>query len=301
VSWSGEGPYRDRFCQPPADLVARLRASLETLGIDVIRTPAGVRTPAASRHDSVDQIPIERYLLAPLRQAVARGELVVTPAGLLEPCPPDRFRGRHEAEVFAEMLAADDEVLAPAAVLARLVAPLERSLRFRTTGSVNAYEVQRARLPLRGESLGLYVLRDAGGIIRLAVFSHGESIFNRRDDPVLIQAKLNATELAVLLPSSYLTPWAESPPAWEPGESARIREVFQRTSPLESSTPLPGERIVAGLRASPGRAVGSVLFSTAGRTPADFDGAVLVAASVRPEDSMFLYHAAGIVSTGGGI
>ena len=35
--------------------------------------------------------------------------------------------------------------------------------------------------------------------------------------------------------------------------------------------------------------------------PGDFDAAVLVAPSVRPEDNTFLYHARGIVSTGGGI
>jgi len=35
--------------------------------------------------------------------------------------------------------------------------------------------------------------------------------------------------------------------------------------------------------------------------PGDFDAAVLVAPSVRPEDSTVLYHARGIVSTGGGI
>jgi pyruvate,water dikinase len=47
--------------------------------------------------------------------------------------------------------------------------------------------------------------------------------------------------------------------------------------------------------------VGRALFGTEGRVPGDFDAAVLVAPSVRPEDNTFLYHARGVVSTGGGI
>jgi pyruvate,water dikinase len=53
--------------------------------------------------------------------------------------------------------------------------------------------------------------------------------------------------------------------------------------------------------AAPGRATGFAVFHTEGRAPADLDGAVLVARAVRPEDAPWLRHAAGIVSTGGGI
>ncbi len=298
VAWSGRGPYRDRFPVPSTDRLGPLRDSLERLAID-IGPPA-----ASSEHDGVGQTWFERHVLGPLRQAVARGELLAAPGGF-HPCPPERFRRRHEAEVLAEILGGEVEALISAARLAELVGPLERSLRFRTTGSVNAYEVQRARLPLLGEHLGLYVLRDAGGIIRLALFAYGEVIFNRRDDvshPWSSNAGLSAHDLAVLLRrSNYLTPLAEPPSACDPEEAARIRETFRGTNPIEPRAPLPGERLVSGLRASPGRAVGRVLFTTAGRTPGDMDGAVLVAASVRPEDGIFLHHAAGIVSTGGGI
>ena len=65
--------------------------------------------------------------------------------------------------------------------------------------------------------------------------------------------------------------------------------------------PSPASASSGASAASPGRAVGRALFGTEGREPEDFDAAVLVAPSVRPEDNTFLYHARGIVSTGGGI
>ena len=56
-----------------------------------------------------------------------------------------------------------------------------------------------------------------------------------------------------------------------------------------------------GTVAAPGRATGFAEFHTGGRQVADLDGCVLVARAVRPEDVPWLRHAAGIVSTGGGI
>ncbi len=298
VPWSGEGSYRDRLHLPSADLLLPLHSALEELGLDIVSFP----TPGESQ--GVGAMALERLLLRPLREAVARGELMVTPDGFRK-CPPQRFQRKHEAEALAEILGRDDTTIREAALLGQLVAPLERTLSFQTTGSVNGYEVQRARLPLLGESLGLHVLRDAGGIVRLAVFTHGESIYKRRDDPNdtwRSNESLSVPELTLLLRrSNYLAPGVESPGEWEAEEAERIREMFGRTSPFEPRAPLRGESVLRGLRASPGRAVGRVLFSTVGRLPADFDGAVLVAASVRPEDSIVLHHAAGIVSTGGGI
>jgi phosphohistidine swiveling domain-containing protein len=86
-----------------------------------------------------------------------------------------------------------------------------------------------------------------------------------------------------------------------PIDAGHIREYFRQPNPHRTPAPLPGERLATGLKASPGRAVGIALFGTERRTPTDFDGAVLISPTVQPEDSTFLYHARGIVSTGGGI
>lgn len=297
LAWSGEPPYQDRFRvpPPPPDLTKRLLASLREL--DVEMAPLVETEPARL----IGQDRLERHLLRPLRAAVARGQLVVTADGL-RPCPPELFERRHEAEIFAEMLAAGD--VAAAARLARLMAPLERTLRFRATGRINGHELQRSWLSLRGESLALYVLRDGDGIIRLALFAHGDVPGRRREsasspweaawscDPVVLAA--------ILRRNSYLTPGADPAPAGA-GEEAEILAWFRRPRAVPGPPPLPGERVLQGFRASPGRTAGRALFGTEGRAPEDFDEAVLVAPAVRPEDNTFLYHARGIVSTGGGI
>jgi phosphohistidine swiveling domain-containing protein len=195
--------------------------------------------------------------------------------------------------------------MAASVKLARLVAPLERSLRFRTTGDVNGHEVQRARLTLPGEAVDLYVLRDAAGMIRLAFFTRGESLGRRREDPgdawIRSGSSDDAALASLLRSNSYLAAGTETALEGAMDEAARTRDVFRRTSRPKPPSPLPGEGIMSGLRASPGRVVGKALFRTAGRRPQDFDGAVLVAPLLRPEDNTFLFHAAGIVSTGGGV
>jgi pyruvate, water dikinase len=296
VAWSGEPPYRDRFrATPPPGLSMRLQGSLRALGLEAAPLVEEEARPL------LGQIRLERQVLRPLREAVSRGQLVASADGL-KARPPELFERKHEAEVFAGLLAAGD--VGPAARLSRLVAPLERTLRFRVTGRVNGHDVQHARLPLRGESLALFVLRDAGGMIRLALFAHGDVLGRRREGASgrwEATWSADAAELAALLRRhSYL------PPGTEPGETsaeeaAEVLASFRRPRVAQGPRPLPGERILQGFRASPGRAVGRALFGTAGRAPEDFDAAVLVAPSVRPEDNTFLYHARGIVSTGGGI
>ena len=296
LAWSGEPPYQDRFrVPPPAGFLKALQALPGELGLELV--------PLVGEEGGrlIGQLRLERQLLRPLREAVLRGQLVATAAGL-KARPPELFERWHEAEVFAEMLGQGD--VAPAVRLARLVAPLERTLRFRATGRVNGHELQRARLPLRGESLSLFVLRDAGGIIRLALFARGEVLGLRREED---SARWEATWssdpaelLALLRRNNYLPPGAE-PGAVRADEAAEVLAWFRRPHTLEAPRPLPGERVLSGLRASPGRTVGRTLFGTEGRVPDDFDEAVLVAPSVRPEDNTFLYHARGIVSTGGGI
>lgn len=298
-SWSGLGPYRDRFTVPaPTEFFARLRTRLDELNLDLIRFDAEVR------HRSFDQVDIEQGLLRPVREALTRGEIVATPEGLRRR-PPELFRKEHEAEKFAELLDSGNELIHNSSVLAAMVAPLERSLRLETTGSINGYEVQRGRLALRGDDLTLYFLRDGIGSAHLALFVHGEALFSSREsprDPWRSNASTSAAELATLLRrNNYVTPGTVDSFAFPRPGPEKIRESFQKGNGTRRPPPQPGEQIAIGLKASPGRTVGTTLFGTAARSPKDFIGAVMVAPFVRPEDSTFLYHSAGIVSTGGGV
>jgi pyruvate,water dikinase len=299
IPWNGEGPYRDQFsAPPPPSLFAALRVSLG--GIDEGLLPS--LEEAGSR--PIGQIRLEELLLRPLRAALRRGEIVETPGGY-RPRPREVAERMDEAVRFAEILSGGADAAAGAAAVAALVAPLERMLRFRTTGSVNGYEVQRARLALRGESLGLFVLRDDGGVIRLALFADDTILSRGREDasgPWRENAKSDVAELASLLRrSNYVSPGVDPITEASAGEVDRIVERMRTSSPLRRTPPLPGERILYGLRASPGRAVGTAIFGTENREATASLGAVLFAPSIGPEDNAFLYHAAGIVSTGGGV
>jgi len=299
IAWDGEGEYGDLYRKlPPAGLVESLRASFDRLGLETLPNVEEL----VSR--PLGQIRVERLVLQRLRAAIERGEVLRTPQGLARQ-DSSLFRREHEAERFAAILAAGGMDIASSAVVAELLSPLERTLRFQTTGSVNGYDVQRARLALRGETLGVYVLRDAGGVVRLALFARGEAIYLHRKDPSKTWSSNAGTQVSGFAPllraSGYLTVGAAISPTRSVAEMDDLIEQFLRPNPARRRKPVPGERLVTGLRASPGRAVGIALFGTENRDPRDFDGAILVAPSVRPEDNTFLYHSEGIVSTGGGI
>ncbi len=297
--WPGTAPYRGRYAPSlPPGMISGPRASLRELGLDT--------DPALeeSLHLASGQMEFERLVLLPLRQAVAHGELVETADGFGRESPV-LFQREHEAEVFARILGSEDAAILAASQVALLVEPLQRALRFRTTGALNGCEVQRASLPLPGDAVALYLLRDAEGIIRQALFARDSSLCRRRageSEPWMPNYSCDAAALAVLLRrASYLT-GREPAGLGQPIETPRdIRERFAQAHQPWRTGPLPGERKLAGLVASPGRTVGRALLGTRGRLPEDFDGAVLFAAFLRPDDTAFLYHAAGIVSTGGGI
>jgi pyruvate,water dikinase len=298
IAWPGEGPYKDRFTPGPmVSAFAPLRRPLLALGLEL---PAGIEADTTP----VGQLALERDLLRPLARSVARGEVVAGPEGL-RPQPPELFAREAAAERFAALLAGSDADVLSASLAARLIGPLEKVLRFRTTGSVNGREVQHATLVLRNECLTFHVLRDAGGIIRLALGALDDVLWRRRDTPASAWVPspcLDSAALAALLRADgYLIEGAGAPIAEAPAEVAAIRAAFLGAGPRRPRPPADGERHAFGLRASPGRAAGPALFGTTRRRPEDFDGAVLVAPSIRPEDGPFLYHCAGVVSTGGGI
>jgi phosphohistidine swiveling domain-containing protein len=299
ITWSRDEPLRDRFNPaPPYDLPDALHAALYDLGIET--TPP----EEDDRWCLMGQMRLEKTVLKPLRDAVESRQLTVTDGGF-SPAPPSLFVLEHETLVFAARLARGVEATTPMIAVARAVEPLERNLRFLTTGHVAGREVQRAILGLLGDELTLYVLRDARGRIRLALYSSESNLFRRRSDEAeswRSNACDDAGALALMLRrSNYQFSGGNVEDAEDGAEAAELlREISAFELPREPG-PLPGERVVKGLPASPGRAVGRAVLTTEGREPQDLAGAVLVSASLGPEDTVALFHAAGVVSTGGGV
>ncbi len=295
IAWSGRGAYQDRFSSTaPARLALEMVNALGRHGLSEV-VPFVDTAPR-----SFGQLTLERDVLRPLRDAVARGELLEGPGGL-EPAT-GRFRRDHEAERFAALLQEGGEGIVLAAELARLIGSIERSIRFRATGNVNGYEVARACLELRGETAAAYVLRDRSGMARLAIFAREGRLFSSRaSDGGLWRSNGTIDAVRVVSHLRRATYLSAGTTVASPEDVDALRDLFASPNPIRSASPVPGERVLAGVRAAPGRASGPAVLGTLGRTPADLEGAILVSASVRTDDNAFIYHSAGIVSTGGGI
>ena len=299
VPWRGRGPYHDRFhARPPARFLARVQELSEQLGLE------GLLLLHEDSERPMGQIRLERSLLGPLREAEARGEIEHTPAGYRRR-DPQLYQRDHEAVVFAQLVGASERHIADAVATGRIAALLERITTFRTTGSVAGREVQRARVGLLGDSLGLFVLRGPDGFIRLGSFASGEVPFLRRADPEepwRSNCMSDPRELTRLLRANNFPSLGVDPSAADVLAEALAlrRELCAGPLPREPG-PQPGERVVTGLRASEGRVTGRAVFGTAGRKPEDLDGTILVTPTLGPEDIPFLYRAAGVVSTSGGV
>lgn len=294
--WPATGPYADRFTGRPAGtFIADLRAQLVRQNLTELAL--------VEREEEVGQIPLLQRVLQPLRRAVARGELVETPAGL-RPSPADRFERLHEAAVFARLLAGDDQALARATRLAPLASALERTVQFETTGSLNGHDVQRAWLELREETLGLYVLRDRTSMIRLAVYGPEGTLSRRRAGPEAAWRETVSDDLgwltARLRRSNFLPSWIDAAGERASG-TTEVRTAFGLPNPTAGRRPLPGEHALEGLSASPGRAVGKARLGLEGRQAEHLESGILVVPSLRPADSPFLFDAAGVLCTGGSI
>ncbi len=206
--------------------------------------------------------------------------------------------------MFAELLQAEPSRLMAAERVAELVGPLERTLQFEPTATLQGREVQQARLALPGHVLGLHVLRDSPGIVRLALFSEGGPLHRRRASPAQAWSEswsCEAARLATVLRRANYLSGADTSRAPSLDEIEELRRLLRRPSRAPRRPPLPGERLVRGTGASPGRAVGRAVFGGTPRRPEELDGAVLVAAAVRPEDNTAIFRSAGVVATGGGI
>src|SRR5512140_3033874 len=94
VAWSGRGAYADRFSMPLAeDFHTRILKQLEKVGLEFL-WPLEL---GESR--LVGQMDLEHLFLEPLREAVARGE-VIESSGKLQAQPAEFFQREHEAERF---------------------------------------------------------------------------------------------------------------------------------------------------------------------------------------------------------
>ncbi len=299
VVWDGRGAYRDRFSgTPPDSLVEALRRELERGGL------GGLAAGSPAPRGAPGQRLLDQAMLLPLAEAQSRGEVRETATGP-EASPRELFQREHEATRLAAILGEGGPALARAVRMAALVRGIERQARFRTTGSIRGYAVEAARLPTAPRAVGLFVLRDGQGIVRLALTVAGGVLHRSRDGPREAWRRRDELEVAELARAlrtyNYLGELPEGDARQLEEELAGVRHRFQ----TPCGTPVPrlgsGERHVPATVAAPGRATGFALFHTAGRRPAEFEGAVLLARAVRPEDTPWLRHAAGIVSTGGGI
>jgi len=298
-AWSGKGPYRDRFAPLPTEKIfAELQSRLEKLGLNVI-TPLELYSLP-----SLGQAALEKYFWQPLRSRISAGGVLTTSEDYRRP-PPDLFRKDHETRRFALILTGADQHLQEAARVARMAVPLEKTLRFQTTGNVNGYFVHRARLALFEGAIYLYVLRDDTDAIVLALFSRDEEPHKKRPNPCLpwrTNLRCDPQQFAALLAGAYYPVSAEKSDEQQVRiDAAAIRARFGSENPSPPHGTIEGERLIKGIKVSPGRTLGTVLFGTRERTPGEFKGAILVSPSVRPEDSTYLYQAAGIVTTGGSI
>jgi phosphohistidine swiveling domain-containing protein len=297
VPWDGRGDYHDRFSSGPAAGVwDGLWQHLRARGLDhLLRIEQGSGPCLA-------QLPLEASVLEPLREAVAQGRIKETSAGF-EPAAESETETSHETERLARLLAGNESLI-QAAWLGTLVGSVERHLRFITIGHIQGYQVQRASLPLRGERVELAVLRDGNGIARLGLAT--ERPFHLWPGPRTRTLYKNGTNLDCtelirrLRRDNYVTAGYDPPPG-EGERGADLVTLFTESNPLAPPAVSPGDRVVQGMAASPGKSAGFARFGMDGRAAEDFDGTVVFAPAVRPEDTPVIRRCAAIVSTGGGI
>jgi phosphohistidine swiveling domain-containing protein len=298
VRWDGHGEYRDRFIGVPDRAVwGRIRAQLEAGGLArFVPWPELTELPVA-------QIPLEKFLFTPLREAVHLGGLRETHAGPM-PTAPDGTPSPHEAEALAQILLRGGAPLDEAARIATVVGSIERHLRFVTSGSIQGYPVQRATLVLRGERVELSVLRDADGIARLALADDCpmQSWTGTRGRSHLgVGPRLDCRELIRRLRRDNYVAVAYESPIEQDGRRAALTAVFAAPNALAPPGHSPGDLVIEGIVASSGRAAGFARLGTEGRSLDELDGAILFAPAFRPDDTPLLRRSAAIVSTGGGI
>ena len=302
ILWDGKGPCIDRFShRPPTTFLNQLTAELAQLSLQV---PA---LQEESRQGLLPLLEVEKTVVGPVREALSLGRIVTRKSKIFK-ASPDLFRVVHEAEYFANILAEGGADLAAACGLSRPLSELERFVEFKPSGFVGGLVVERSTVTVLGSDLTVFVMRDAHGVIRLGTYCADSRLLQKRrrkTDSWQNNALLNAYHLWELLLSANYLAGALSPvvgdPARESADLADLQAHAQLGRPAEDRRITKDERILMGLKAAPGRAVGRALFGTEGRQPKDLDGAILIARKVCPTDNQFLCRSAGILSTGGAV
>lgn len=297
VRWDAQAPYRDRFTgEATAEAAAALQDRVVSLGIE----PAS----PVDCSDLQGQLALDAKVLAPVRAALSRGQVVSFPSGLRRR-PLSCFAHVHEVEKFVALLESEPDTIAAAAHLAQVVPLVERHVRFRTSGSLNGFPVEHGRVPLGETVLTLCVLRDAMGMPRLACATEDNFWWKRRqgeEDDWEESPGLTAEAVMTLLRRHNVLGAAPEPLAMDGAALAtELRRTFHGPRAAVPRGHVDGERTAEGVSASPGRAAGLARLGAERRDPRDLQGTVLVAAGLDPKDAPCLLSVAAVVATGGGI
>ncbi len=293
VPWDGTPPYLDRYSLVDAEpLASRLERILQARGLDRLAAWGEARGRLEG------QRLLERVILDPLRDAIARGELSVTSDGLVM-ADPLRFRREHEAVRLARLIAEGGASLQRAARVAQVVERRQRALVFQPTGAVQGRAVERAMLRLGCGRVGVFVLRDEAGVARIAVAADGGVLYEHRDRPSDPWRKSDELDPDVLA-DAWSADGVEAD-AFAPADLDHLRRLLLTERVADVTQRTSGDRIWPAVIAAPGRASGFVRFVNPRMSTTDAAGAVLVAPAFRPGHAPLLARAAGLVSTGGGI
>jgi len=293
--WNGQPPYADRFTGPvDPGFAPRVAAALADRGIE-----AGAATREAAVPSGL--LALERALLQPLRDAAAAGlvRLGDPPAG----GDARLVAAVHEAERFAAVLASGGKAAQAALALAAPVAEAARFVEFTPCGAVGGLGVARGVITVRGGRVLLGALRDEHGTVRMGLAVPAGGLVRRRAgarERWREEPGLGAARLWALLRGANYVGGAVRPAAVAPGELDRLRRAAAAPAPPSPAAPV-GARVLGGMMAAPGRAVGRAVLGTAGRQPADVEGSVLVAREVRPSETAFIVRSAAVVCTGGAV
>jgi phosphoenolpyruvate synthase/pyruvate phosphate dikinase len=295
--WNGEGSYKDRYdIRVPEGLIQKILAGVDAIGIKVFEF-------AEEKFSRLGQLFLEKKIFSIIRNSLDDGEIIETPEGFKK-TSEDKFKKYHEAEEFTGIISGEAKQAETAAALAKVIQSLEQLLKFRTTGMVAGFKVESSLLPVLGEYLTIFVLRDHKEIIRLAFYIHGINLHIKkdRDGKLRTNASISPSELtAILRYNNYNTLNADlSADKYNEEIKGLKDQLLQHITPV-NRVHIPDEKIITGLRASPGRAAGRVLLGSAGRAAGDFREHIFAASSVSPGENTIIYHSSGVIATGGGI
>ena len=298
ATWDGALPYADRYSTPyPEAMLENLTDRLEGFGIRISDSACG------DQGEAPGLLEMQRTLWAPLQEGLACGRVVATRNGLRK-AEPDLFAVEHPAERFAGLLARGGKSALQAIALAGPISVLDRFIAFETVGFVGGMDIQRAEVEVRGGTLVIYAVRDGHGVVRMGLYTSGREITRTRHfkgSRWRYDIETDRRLWSLLFGANYVS-GIPDPVRQDAIETLKeLRNLALQRITSTSLSPRDERRLLRGLPASPGRAMGRAVFETAGRNPEHLDGGILVAREIRPTDASYLLHAIGIISAGGAV